>query len=316
MDGGHEAPQVHASVIERVTQAMREDKLTQSQLSKQVGYGESTLSRWLKADYGADTSAIDREMEKWLNLRAERRNATRPRSQSAKKFLPLQVSGKVHEKLLLAQVNAELVMINGIPGVGKTFACNHYKSTHPQVWIATMAPSSGGKGKALSVRAALRLIATEIGVSAVGGSDDIYIEICKALRNTGGLLVIDEAQHCSTDVLEQIRAIFDNAQIGVAMVGNVEMGGAKADLLARLHSRVGARLTLGKPATADVNAILDAWQVKGDARSRLSDMAKQSSALRGMCKTLDYAARLAEGVGEVMGGTHIDLAIASRGGVL
>lgn len=315
MDGCQVTP-AHASIIDRVTQAMREDKLTQAQLSKQVGYGESTLSRWLKADYGADTSAIDREMEKWLNLRNERRNATRPRSQSAKKFLPLQVSGKVHEKLLLAQVNAELVMINGIPGVGKTFACENYRATHPQVWIVTLAPSSGGKGKALSVRAALRLIASELGVNANGSSDDIYMEICKSMSNTNGLLIIDEGQHASTDLLEQIRAIFDRAKIGVAIVGNVEMGGAKADLLARLNSRVGARMTLGKPSTADVNAILDAWQVKGDARARLSEMAKQSSALRGMCKTLDYAARLAEGVGEAMGGTHIDLAIASRGGVL
>lgn len=314
MDGCHETP--HASVIERVTQAMREDKLTQSQLAKQVGYGESTLSRWLKSGYGADTAGIDQEMEKWLNLRGERHTAARPRNPMASKFLALQVSGKVHEKLLLAQLNAELVIVNGIPGVGKTFASVNYRATHPQVWIATMAPSSGGKGKSLSVRAALRLIASEIGVSASGSSDDIYIEICKALRNTSGLLIIDEAQHCSIDVLEQIRAIFDRSEIGVAMVGNVEMGGAKAELLARLHSRVGARLTLGRPSAADVTAVLDAWGVKGDARDRLREIAKQSCALRGLCKTLTYAERLADTCGEAMNSTHIDAAIAGRGGLV
>lgn len=54
------------------------------------------------------------------------------------------------------------------------------------------------------------------------------------LKGTQGLLIVDEAQHLSAGAIDQLRAVHDRAEVGLALLGNEEVwsridgGGRKA----------------------------------------------------------------------------------------
>ena len=95
-----------------------------------------------------------------------------------------------------------------------------------------------------SVTGVNELIAEQLGVRE-RGDRKITREIVAKLRNSGRVLVIDEAQHLTVRALNHLRCVSDESGIGIALVGNEEIysklrGSGKADF-AQLFSRVGMR---------------------------------------------------------------------------
>jgi len=76
----------------------------------------------------------------------------------------------------------------------------------------------------------------------------------------GDLLVIDEGQHLDSDALDGIRFFHDEAEIGIAYLGNLEVwsrisGKGRRAAFAQLHSRVGMRLQILAPQQTHAQAI-------------------------------------------------------------
>ena len=138
--------------------------------------------------------------------------------------------------------------------------------------------------------------------------------IIERLRNTGALLVIDEAQNWSVDAIDQLRRWHDAAEIGVALIGNAEVvrvvnGGSRAAAFAQLTSRVGVRLVRKKALVKDAEALLDAWGVPEPAiRQELVGIALKPGALRLMTKTLRMALTMAAGEQAELAVRHVKLA--------
>ena len=195
---------------------------------------------------------------------------------------------------LLARTGKSIRLgISGAPGVGKTSTIKRYAKTTPNVWVATASPAVG------SMAAILKLIG--IAVNARGGyrNYDLAREITARITGTRGLLVIDEFQHLSLPALEQIRAIHDAAEIGIALVGNEAgyahmTGGTRRLDHAQLFSRCAPVLRLPSPKEDDVNAVLDAWQVTGKAVKEFAlQVASGAGGLRVLVKMLEQAALFA-----------------------
>jgi DNA transposition AAA+ family ATPase len=135
--------------------------------------------------------------------------------------------------------------------------------------------------------------------------------LMERVRGSGGLLIVDEAQHLSSGALDQLRTIHDLTKIGVAVAGNSEVfaridGDGRKGLFAQFRSRIGMRLTRGKPLAADVEAMLDASGVTGAGERRLLRVvANKPGALRGVSKTLRVAHILAAGEGVPMTEAHL-----------
>ena len=118
-------------------------------------------------------------------------------------------------------------------------------------------------------------------------------------RKRGGLLIIDEAQHLSPEAHDLIRAIHDDADIGVALLGNEAIhtrleGDGKRERFAQLTSRIGVRMSKPKALRSDIDALLTAWEIEGAAeRALLHAIARKPGALRLMSKTLKLAHMMA-----------------------
>lgn len=199
--------------------------------------------------------------------------------------------------LAYAQMAGDVTAIYGGAGLSKSIACEHYRSSSPNVWIATMSPSTAG------VVTALQEVCDALSLDSSGGARAMAKRICRRIKDTHGLLIADEAQHLSVGALDEIRSIHDATTIGIALVGNDGVfarmaGGRNAQQLDRLYSRIGKRLSLRQATEADILALISAWGIDdAKCRNALLAVARRPGALRTLTKTLRLASMHATAAG-------------------
>jgi len=281
---------------------------TQKQIAKFCQYSTGVISSWLKGAYTGDNSAVEEKLLKWLSSR-ERNAKTAAAMPAAPAWIDTPTGRRIHAVLMFAQAAGDLGCIYGGAGLGKTTALHAYAAASPNVWVSTMSPAHGG------VSSALEEIAETIGLRGIPGrAARLQRELVNRLSNTGGLLIVDEAQHLNMRSLEAIRAIHDATGVGLVLCGNEAVfarltGGSREATFAQLFSRLGKRLRLTKAAPGDVDAMADAFGVMGTAERRfLAGIASKPGALRGVVKTLRLASVFAAGKGEALTVEHLNAA--------
>ncbi|MDN5781333.1 MAG: AAA family ATPase [Luteimonas sp.] len=273
---------------------MSEQTLSQAAVARESGVNSSALNRWLKGQYPGDNAAIDDKLSRWLDARQTRRS-TQAQLPEAPAWVAAPSARAIMSALSYAQMAGDIAVVYGGAGVGKTLTAQHYRRQAPNVWIATMTPATAVLGSALE------RIALTIGLRPSGRAARIEGEIIEKLRDTQGLLIIDEAQHLGPRALEAVRSLQDATGVGVAILGNEIVyaqltGGTRSMGFAQLFSRIGKRVRLTRPKKGDVEALLDAWVIGDkDARRLLHEIAKKPGALRAVTKTLRLASMFAAG---------------------
>lgn len=196
---------------------------------------------------------------------------------------------RVMGTLSYAQALPDIAVVYGGPGTGKTCAARQYVSTGVHVWMATMTPATSG------VVPALEEVCAAIGIPAANGAAPLHRAIVQRVTGTGGLLIVDEAQHLIPAALDQLRSIHDAGSIGLVLMGSRDLhtrmaGGEAATTLERLRARIGRRLALNTPTSGDAGALADAYGVPaGGARKLLVEVATKAGGLRSVVKLLRVA---------------------------
>lgn len=288
-------------VVDRLRAVMETDRsVTQSRVARETGLSSGAVSSWMSGTYRADTKGIETKVSRWLTAYQERQLEAR-RLPSAPSYVSTPTSDRILMALSHTQITGDVAVIYGGAGLGKTTAIRHYAAGGLNVWVATMTPASA------SVVPALEEIAEAVGLPTnLSGAARLHRAIVKRVHASGGLLVIDEAQHLSTLALDQVRSIHDATGVGLALVGNEQVyarltGGTRAVYLDRLFSRIGKRLRLSQSTQSDVDRLIAAWQVSGGpCRSLLMDVARKPGALRGVTKVLRLAAMRAAAAGRTI----------------
>lgn len=279
------------------------------------GMGLTRLSMFLRDKYTGDNEAIALTLQRWLDQREKRstHNSTLPQVPD---FVPTPTTNRILDALTYAQLAGDITVIYGGAGVGKTKSAQHYAASENNVWIATLTPSSA------SVSGVLEEISISVGVKNPSSrSSAARRDIVERLRNTGGLLIIDEAQHASVTALDEIRSIHDTTGVGIALVGNEAVygrmtGGNRAAYLDRLFSRIGKRVKVRSILKSDTVGLAAAWGVTDkESVDLLAAIGNKPGALRAVTKTLRLASMFASGAGEEgISATHIKAAFDDLGG--
>ncbi|NII74243.1 hypothetical protein FHW84_002828 [Dyella sp. SG562] len=266
----------------------RDKRLSQAVLSKEAGISATTFNQWLNGKYQGDNEGVEQKIRLWLEADTNRRAAGNQMPE-APTFVNTPTAARVLGTLAYAQMAGDIAVIHGLAGIGKTKAGEYYSQNSPNVWIATMDPSTAG------VVTALQEICEALGLAAIGGARQMARAIGKRVKDTNGLLLIDEAQHLSVGALDVIRSIHDSTGIAIALMGNDGVfarmaGGRNAQQLDRLYSRVGKRLSLKRPTETDVITLLKAWGIEDTkCHSTLLQIAGSGGALRSLTKVLRLA---------------------------
>ena len=287
------------ALLRLVAQEMRDFALSQVQAAREVGISSATLSQWLQGKYAGNTEAVAEKLVQWLEMR-EKRKATHASLPAAPAFLHTPTARKILDTLSFAQLTGDIACVYGAAGMGKSTTIRYYAEHHSNAWVVEMSTDCKG------TLAALEEIALALGVRDMPSiSARLRRELVARLRGTGGLLIIDEAQHLSIDALNCLRRIHENTWldgtngIGLVLCGNEVVvsrltGGKRVENFAQLFSRIGKRLRIARPVAGDIGALVDHYAVSDpNARRMLSEIAANPGALRGVVKTLRLASMYA-----------------------
>jgi DNA transposition AAA+ family ATPase len=298
-DGGVEFDDLRA----RFRAAIEVRGLSVAEAAKRAGIAYSTLAAFLTGKYTGDNARVAQQAELWLRT-LEEETIARAALPVLPTFVPTPSAAAFLDVLGHAQYVPDLVVITGGAGVGKTSACLEYQRTHPNVWLLTGEPSCA------SSHAMLEYLCEIIGINENAPSRRSRA-IVRRVTGSNGLIIVDEAQHLTSQALDQLRTLHDKGGIGLALVGNEEVytrldGGARKAQFAQLFSRVGMRIQRVRPLARDVDALLDAAAIAGAAeRKLLRAVAAKPGALRGMAKTLRVAHMLAAQDGGTIAERHL-----------
>ena len=305
-------PEEIASLRLRAREAIKAEGLSQARAAREIGISDSALSQWLAGTYAGDTAAVDAKVGRWLESRARRAALTRELP-AGPEWADTPSGLAALSGLSYAQMAGCIGVVYGGAGTGKTAACTHYAVDSPNVWVATMSPSTE------TLHACLRRVAAICGVrTGTAGSAPLEEQISERLRDTRGLLAVDEAQHLGTKALEGLRSLHDATGTGLALVGSDLLydrltGGSRSAQFAQLFSRIGKRVRLPAATSADADALLAAWGIgSGEARKAARSIARQPGGLRGLDHALKLASVLARG--ETVTADHVRAAWKDLGG--
>ena len=284
---------VDGGLVERVQTAIAEAGLTQAAAATEIGISDAALSQWLRGRYPGDDAAVARKAEIWLTSRTARAEfeAELP---EAPAWVQTYAATRVLAALNWAQMAADIAVVYGGAGAGKTASARRYAESRPNTWLVTMTAGSRTIGPCLercALAAGIRHIPSR--------SWRIESALVDRVRGSAGLLIVDEAQHLDVRALEGLRGIHDAAGIGLALLGSDLVyarltGSSRSASYAQLFSRVGRRVRLGRTGSRDADAIAAAWGVEDNgARQAVREIARAPGALRGVTKVLRLAGMMA-----------------------
>lgn len=254
----------------------------------EAGIAYKTLAAWVAGTYEGNNDKVAAEVDKWLRARDERAATTATLAQ-APGWVDTPTAGYLVSMLTYAQAAPDIVVAGTGAGHGKTVTARHYRATRPNVYLATMRPTTGG------IHTMLAEIAEAVGVEE-RMANRLSRSIGRKLQGTNALLIVDEGQHLATGAMDELRSLHDGWHIGIAILGNESVysrleGQGRQSSLAQLYSRVGMRLSQSRLRDGDADALIAAWGVTDPQVVRLAKtIAAKPGALRGMCKTLGLAA--------------------------
>ena len=179
---------------ESVRAAMQRLGMSQTRLSKESGINQARLSQWFSGKYPGNTEVVAHELARWLNsVQARAKDASR--LSVTPDWKPTPTANNVVTALRYAQNAGDIALVYGGAGLGKTCTAKRYQEDNPNVWIATMTPAMN------TVAACLERIAFSIGLpEAQSSAVKTENAIVARLEDTGGLLIVDEAQHLPVPV--------------------------------------------------------------------------------------------------------------------
>lgn len=306
------ASDTDADLIQRFDVARERLALSQNDAAKKIGINAGAISGLRNGNYTGNREAVRQKIEQWL--------ATNERREETTSLLPVipewfegPTATQIRTALSLAHVMGDIAVIYGMPGIGKSATCEHYRATNRHVWIATI------PRHCKTIISMLHKVAKAVGCKAMphAGAERLFEEIVSRTTNTGGLLIVDEAQHLGIEELDELRCLYDEAKIGMAWVGDKRLDEKTRPSISvppQLSRRIGARRGIQKANTADLQALVDAWGLTDEESIKLlAEIVARPGALGQVTKCLNLAAIEASGI-ENVSADHIRGAWAALGG--
>lgn len=198
------------NIVEALTAYIGTSGQSQNSIAKSIGVSASALSQYIKNKYPGDVRVLETKIAQFLNLSYEREEY--PKAEIG--YIDTSISMQITETARLCHVSKGIGIITGESGLGKTTAANHYLCNNPDVVVIYGRPS-------ITTRSIMREIARKVGVDPTGSIDDVFMRITCQLKDSGRMLIIDEAEHLTAKILDQIRRFNDPefAGIGILLIG-------------------------------------------------------------------------------------------------
>lgn len=310
----------HEPLRERVREELNTAGNSQASLARRIGISQASLSQWMKKNYRGDMQAMANRIAKFFASKDFGMHTTelivRP-----PEFYRTYTSELIWADLRYVHLSASIGLIIGDAGVGKTTTAKEYAKQYPNVWIVEASPATS------TVLPLLREIGKTLDLDSAGSTKAKQESfILDKLRDTQGLLIIDQAHYLETAALQQLAALRDKSMdnrygygIGICMMGNAQVRQNASRGLAQLWSRIAKRLMLTNAHDEDIKRTAEAWAdlLEIDCTKELIGffrrIALHEGGLRNVAETVKLGAYMAAAQGHCVTVKHLEDAWMSTG---
>ncbi len=268
-DAGDNVTPLRPALVREFEAEMARLGLSQNRVSRHLGMSTARLSQWRAGKYQGDSAAVDEAVRRWLDtgeeLEGRRLDGARLDAHQA-----LAVTREISSLLAHAQATADVVLVQGSSGVGKSWAAERYADTHSAASYVMMTRA------VRSLTGMLGLVASAVGATGpMGSALAAERSVIDALQGRSALLIVDEAHHLTPRLLDELRCIRDVAGCGLALIGDTTI----AMPLARcpqILGRIGGRIERKTASEEDVEILLSSF-LERPAKKREFDLALQAA---------------------------------------
>ncbi|MBI3584007.1 MAG: AAA family ATPase [Nitrospinae bacterium] len=222
--------------------------LSLSSVSRALGISTAALSQWLSNQYVGNIAKIDDSVKGFLQREKERLNAPKKTIE----FVITSVARKVFEVARLCHLDREIGVIYGDAGLGKTMSVKEYARKNSDVIL--IEADLGYTAKMVFLELHRRL-----GMDGRGSIHEMFEDVVSKVKDSGRLIIVDEAEHLPYRALELLRRIYDKAGIGILLAGMprliANLRGKKGEY-AQLYSRIGVAGRLERLKEKDTEEIV------------------------------------------------------------
>lgn len=286
-----------------------EESLSWPQLGKLTGVAPSTLSLFSTGKYAGNNVTVATKIIAYRD-RLATQAVIAADAPMVPEWFDTPTSAKLTSLLQIAQ-SGEIVLIVTGPGLGKTRTAERFEAGDPNVWLATMSPSTAG------VATMAIEVGEAIGLGEIKGSpQQLSRKIKTQVKGKKGLLIVDEAQELTDKAINELRGWHDRTGVGIALMGNETTVGhieGRNSALAQVKSRFLYKHVQMIPMPGDLDALFDAWGiVDGEQKTFLTRLAALPGALREVTMTLKIALMASFGAGQELSLAHLREAVKQR----
>jgi DNA transposition AAA+ family ATPase len=222
-------------------------RISQNKAAQAMGYSAGVVSAYKNHAYNGNVAVLEEKIAAWLK-REDRRL-----SRMDVPITETTTMEQVRRAVAIAQDEADIAVIIGEAGTGKTTALRQYAKESYSALLIDVDPS-------FSKVVMMNEIARALGVEDKGGMNAVIERVIEALKDRDAVLIIDEADYLSDGSLELVRRIInDKAHTGVVLVGLPTLEYKIRNLRndhEQLISRVGVMVKLGALKRADAEKII------------------------------------------------------------
>lgn len=249
-------------IIQQVLTVKGSEKLSNRKIAKESDIDEGILSKLLNnKPYTGDTEAQLQKLETWLNTRGTQVEEFADASLQEPEFLMLPTSETIWKLMDLARTMRRWSMVYEGSGIGKTVTAEEYQRKHNNVWIVT------ASNLCKSARAILSELCESMNIKT--SNMTVYRmqkAIAQELDGSNGLIIIDEAQYLSDDVLNGLRILAER-KCGVFLLGNdvvrTRMSAARSQVnMNPIWSRMIRPTCIKVASKEDIKRYMQAWGIQ------------------------------------------------------
>ncbi|HBM3102606.1 TPA: AAA family ATPase [Klebsiella oxytoca] len=241
------------SIKERLIQFIAINGYSKTKAAKAIDISNTALTLYLNGNYGASVKNVEEKIADFL--RREEEKARRP--VVSKDFVSTRLAAKCLNLMRNSHIDGDIGVLYGKAGIGKTIIMEHYASRSTDVLLIEADP--GYTAKVL-----LQVLCERLKCNKRGNIHELTENCVTALKGTGWLIAIDEAELLPYRALEVLRRIYDRSGVGIVLAGmprllmNLKGGRGEYE---QLYSRVGMALNLDeeriKTERDDFSVVLD-----------------------------------------------------------
>lgn len=231
------------SIVNELTTMMNNKGWSQAQAARGIGVSTAVINQFLQNKYNGDVNAVEEKVRQFISRELERDKSRRIKPV----YVDTLMARKGRDVIRMAHMDSDINVIYGDAGMGKTMIVRQYAKEHLDAVLIEADPG-------YTARVVLEELCNKLGLSKRGNMHELSEAIIQTLRDSGRIILVDEAENLPYRALETLRRIHDKSGVGIVLVGMprliLNLKGKRGEYK-QLYSRVGFALRMGESLPED-----------------------------------------------------------------